>query len=127
MNTMSNWYLRLAILYLVTGVALGIGMAVSHDHARHPVRAHLHLLGWVSLGLFGLFYRAFPAAATSKLAKAQFWIYVPAHLVRRVLLTVLYLGNEAIEPALGLASILVGVGMLCFAAVVWQSTQPVAA
>lgn len=127
MNTMSNWYLRLAILYLVTGVALGIGMAASHDHTLHPVHAHLNLLGWVSLGLFGLFYRAFPAAAASKLAKAQFWIYVPAHLVQMVLLTVLYLGNETIEPALGLASILVGVGMLCFAAVVWQSTQPVAA
>lgn len=127
MNTMSNWYLRLAILYLVTGVALGIGMAASHDHTLHPVHAHLNLLGWVSLGLFGLFYRAFPAAAASKLAKAQFWIYVPAHLVQMVLLTVLYLGNETIEPALGLASILVGVGMLCFAAVVWQSTRPVAA
>jgi len=30
--------------------------------------------------LFGLFYLARPAAAQSKLAKAHFWIYVPATL-----------------------------------------------
>lgn len=127
MNNMSNWFLRLAVLYFVAGVALGIGMAASHDHSLHPVHAHLNLLGWVSLSLFGLFYRAFPAAAASKLALAHFWIYVPAHLLQMVLLTMLYLGNQAIEPALGLASGLVGVGMLCFAMVAWQHTRPVAA
>ena len=123
MNNMSNWFLRLAVLYLAIGVALGIGMAAHHDFSLHPVHAHLNLLGWVSLALFGLFYRAVPAAAGSRLAKAHFWIYVPAHFVQMVLLTMLYRGNETIEPALGLASVLVGVGILCFAVVVWQHTR----
>lgn len=122
MNNMSNWFLRLAVLYLVVGVALGLFMAASHDHSMHPVHAHLNLLGWVSLALFGLFYRAVPAAANSKLAKAHFWIYVPAHLVQMVLLAMLYRGRTDIEPPLGVASILVGVGILCFAVVVWQNT-----
>ena len=126
MNNISNGFLRLAVLYFVAGVALGIGMAASHDHSLHPVHAHLNLLGWVSLALFGLFYRAVPAAASSRLAKAHFWLYVPAHLVQMVLLTVLYRGNESIEPALGLASVLVGVGILCFATVVWRHTRAAA-
>jgi drug/metabolite transporter superfamily protein YnfA len=120
---MSNWFLRLAALYLVIGVALGLYMAASQDHSMHPVHAHLNLLGWVSLSLFGLFYRAIPSAAGSKLAKAHFWIYVPAHAVQMVLLAILYRGRTEIEPALGAVSMLVGVGVICFAIVVWQNTK----
>lgn len=67
-----------------------------------------------------------PAAASSPLAKAHFWLYIPAHLVQMVLLTLLYRGNESVEPVLGLASILVGLGILCFAAVVWKHTHAAA-
>ena len=126
MNNMSNWFLRLAVFYFVVGVAMGIGMAASQDHSLLPVHAHLNLLGWVSLALFGLFYRAVPAATSSPLAKAHFWLYVPALLVQMVLLTLLYRGNESITPALGLASVLVGLGTLCFAAVVWKHTRTTA-
>ena len=88
----------------------------------HPVHAHLNLLGWVAMTLFGLFHRVPPAAAKTKLAKAHFWIHVPAHLTQRVTLTNLYRGNGAIEPVLALASMLVGVTVLCFSVVVWQNT-----
>jgi hypothetical protein len=63
-----------------------------------------------------------PAAAETTLAKAHFWIYVPAHFAQMVLLTLLMRGNEAVDPALGLASLLVGVAILCFATVVWKHT-----
>jgi hypothetical protein len=119
---MSQWFLRIAVLYILVGVCLGIYMGASGDHSLHPVHAHLNLLGWVAMSLFGLFYRAFPAAAESTLAKVHFWLYVPAHLVQMVLLTLLYRGNGAVEQALGVASILVGVAFLCFAIVVWRHT-----
>ena len=119
---MSNWFLRIAVLYIIAGVALGNYMGATGDHSMAPVHAHLNLLGWVAMTLFGLFYRAIPAAAETKLAKVHFWIYVPAHLVQMVLLTMLYRGNGAVEPALGMFSILVGVAFLCFAAVVWRHT-----
>jgi len=119
---MSNWFLRIAVLYILIGVSLGIYMGASGDHSMHPVHAHLNLLGWVAMSLFGLFYRAIPAAAESTLAKAHFWIYVPAHFVQMVLLTMLYRGNGAVEPVLGMFSILVGVAFVCFAIVVWRHT-----
>jgi hypothetical protein len=120
--SMSNWFLRIATLYIIAGITLGIVMAASHDHSMHPVHAHLNLLGWVAMSLFGLFYRAIPVAAETKLAKAHFWIYVPSHFAQMVLLAMLYRGYTSVEPALGLFSILVGIGFLCFAAVVWKHT-----
>ena len=119
---MSNWFLRFAALYLIAGIALGIGMAASGNHTWHPVHAHLNLLGFVLMTLFGLFYRVIPAAALTGLAKAHFWIYVPAHFAQMVLLALLYRGYGAVEPVLALASVLVGVAVLCFAAVVWRNT-----
>jgi len=119
---MSNWFLRIAVLYIIVGVALGIYMGASGNHLMHPVHAHLNLLGWVAMSLFGLFYRAIPAAAETKLAKAHFWIYVPAHFMQMVLLTLLFRGYPAVDPVLGFFSILVGVGFLCFTVVVWRHT-----
>jgi len=119
---MSNWFLRIAVLYILIGVSLGIYMGASGDHSMHPVHAHLNLLGWVAMSLFGLFYRVVPAAAESTLAKAHFWIYVPAHFAQMVLLTLLYKGNGAVEPVLGICSILVGAAFVCFAIVVWRHT-----
>jgi len=125
MNSISNWFLRIAVLYLIAGVSLGIFMAASHDHSMFPVHAHLNLLGWVSMALFAYFYRAFPAAAASRLAKVHFWVYVPAHFVQMVALAALFRGVTAVEPLLGAVSALVGIAILCFAAAVWKYTAAV--
>lgn len=122
MNNLSAWCFRIAVLYLIAGVSLGVFMGASGDHTMFPVHAHLNLLGWVSLSLFGLFYRAWPAAAKTRLAKVHFGLYVPAHFVQMVLLGALYRGNPGVEPALGAVSVLVGVAIICFAVVVWKYT-----
>jgi hypothetical protein len=119
---MSNWFLRLAVLYLIAGVGLGLYMAASNDHTMFAVHAHLNLLGWVTLALFGLFYRVVPAATGTTLAKVQFWIYVPAHFVQMVLLALFFRGVVAIEPALGAVSMVVGIAVVMFGVVVWKHT-----
>ena len=127
MKNLANWFLRLAVLYFVAGVSLGLYMAASQDHTMHPVHAHLNLLGWVSLGLFGLFYAVVPEAAQTRLAQAHFWLYVPAHFVMMMLLFELFRGRSAVEPFLGMAAFVVGAGVLCFAVVVWRHTGALAA
>jgi hypothetical protein len=122
MKNMSNWFLRIAVLYLIAGVALGIFMAATNDHSMYPVHAHLNLLGFVLLSLFGLFYRAFPTAVDTTLAKMHFGIYVPSHFVQMILLALFFRGHTSVEPALAVASILVGVAILCFSAIVWKYT-----
>jgi hypothetical protein len=43
-----------AVLMVVAGMIWGIVMAISDDHRALPAHAHLNLLGWVSLFLFGI-------------------------------------------------------------------------
>ena len=71
--------------------------------------------------------REFLGELRTKLAKAHFWLYVPAHFVQMASLMMFYRGATALEPVLGLSSILVGVAIVLFAVVVWQQTTPAAA
>lgn len=64
-------FLILATLSLICGVILGIVMAGSHDFQLMPVHAHINLVGWASLALFGLTYRAYPTLARRKLARVH--------------------------------------------------------
>lgn len=122
MQNVSNWFFRLAALYLIAGVSLGLYMAASHDHSMFPAHAHLNLLGWVTMGLFAVFYRLWPAAAASRLAKVHFWIYVPAHFVQMVALFMLMRGNEAVEPVVAASSVVVAIAILVFAFNLWKHT-----
>jgi|SRR3954467_2526941 hypothetical protein len=126
MANISNWFFRLAVLWLLAGVTLGLVMAASHDHSAFPAHAHMNLLGWVSMSIFGVFYRLLPAAASSKLAKAHFWIYVPAHFVQMVTLFMLVKGNADVEPVLAIASFAVAAGIIVFAVNLWKNTAPAA-
>jgi hypothetical protein len=69
MNRFDLQFLVLAALSLIVGVSLGIFMAASHDHQLMPVHAHINLVGWASLALFGLVYRAYPELGQRRLAK----------------------------------------------------------
>ena len=61
-------FLVLAALCLLAGLLMGIGMAAAHDFQLAPMHAHLNLVGFVALSIFGLTYRAYPALARSRLA-----------------------------------------------------------
>src|SRR3954464_1934001 len=66
-------FLATAAFCLVCGVSMGIAMGMAHDFHLAPVHAHLNLLGWTSLSLMGLTYRAYPELAESRIpALAQF-------------------------------------------------------
>lgn len=104
--------LRWSMLYFLIGVALGIYMAIAHDFAVRPVHVHVNLLGWVSLGIAALIYKAYPAAGASRLAHGHFWISIVALPVLLAMLWAFVRGNTAIEPVLGIASIAVLVATL---------------
>lgn len=72
------WFLLLATVCLVGGVSMGIGMGISQDFSLTPVHVHVNLVGWASLALFGLTYRAWPEMREGVWAKAHFVISAPA-------------------------------------------------
>ena len=65
-------FLRLAAVYALIGMSLGIWMGVSGDHGQFPTHAHINLVGWVSFAIYGLVYRLYPAAAQSPVAPWHF-------------------------------------------------------
>lgn len=44
-------------LAALTGMSLGIRMGIMEDFQLAPVHAHINLLGWVTMTLFGLYHR----------------------------------------------------------------------
>ncbi len=78
---MSNTFLRLGALFALAGVGLGYWMGMTEQFGLMPVHAHINLLGWVSMFLYGLFYRVVPAAASGLLATAHLWTAVIGLLV----------------------------------------------
>jgi cbb3-type cytochrome oxidase subunit 1 len=78
MRRMDIYFLLLAALCLILGVCLGIFMGIKEDFQLAPVHAHINLLGWASLALFGVIYRAFPELSASRLAKVHFWLSAPS-------------------------------------------------
>lgn len=68
-----------AFLFFATGaiaVTIGMGwgimMSASTDHTLAPAHAHLNLIGWATMGLFGLYYHAVPQAAETALARIHY-------------------------------------------------------
>jgi len=68
-------WLRIAGIYFLIGVCFGMYIGIAELFNMASVHAHINLLGWVSLGLSGLIYSLFPAAATSKLGVCHFWLH----------------------------------------------------
>jgi len=114
-NTRSRTWFCVAVAYFVCAVTLGIVMGASGDHTLMPVHAHLNLLGWVTMSLFGLLGLAYPAITEGRLASAQFWLYNLSVPVMLVALSARLKGMAAIEPVIGVASIGVGISALLFA------------
>lgn len=129
--SMSNAFLRLGVVFALIGVGLGYWMGASQQFTASPVHAHINLLGWVSMFLYGLFYRAFPAAAVGWLAKAHLGLSVIGLLIFMPALAIKLLHVESLmafaDPGLMAGPTLVLLGMIAFAAIVFGATGKSAA
>lgn len=81
MKKIDIYFLAIAALMLLGGVLLGITMAMSKNYLLTPVHAHANLVGWASMALFGLFYRAYPQLQATRVAALHFWIALVSAVV----------------------------------------------
>lgn len=116
-------WIQAAVVYFIMGAGLGIYMGASGDHVLIPVHAHFNLLGWVSLALIGLIYRQFPVAGSHQLAKVQFWLHNAGLLVAMSMLIGSLRGNTALEPIIGVASVVIGASVVLFAINVFRNIR----
>jgi hypothetical protein len=110
---------RAAVIFAMLGMTWGIVMAISEDHAAMPAHAHLNLLGWVSLFLFGLFYRLHPALEASRLALAQVALWIAATAILTTGVGLITAGQHAGDPIAGVGAFLALADMALFAALVF--------
>ncbi len=68
-----NFFVTGAV-FVTLGMLWGISMEISGDHTYAGAHAHLNLVGWVTMGLFGLYYSMTPAAAEGGMAKIHYLV-----------------------------------------------------
>jgi cbb3-type cytochrome oxidase subunit 1 len=120
MRNLSINFIRCGVIYGLIGMGIGIVMAASNDHGQAPTHAHINLLGWVSMPIFGLVYRAFPTLAIGTLPKLHFWIMNIGIIGMIAGLFLMFSGHMEFVPLTAISSIVVLVGMLLFAFIVYR-------
>ncbi|WP_433770494.1 hypothetical protein [Pseudomonas putida] len=113
-NPRSQTWFRLAVVYFAIGVGLGVTMGASGDHSLFAVHAHVNLLGWVSMALFGLMGTVRPSITEGRIAAAQFWTWNIGVPVMLGALTLRLKGFPSVEPVIGIASLLIGCSVLLY-------------
>ena len=71
MRNIAFVFFMAAVTCVFLGMVWGIQMSISHDHSLASAHAHLNLVGWATLALFGIYYRLTPMASNSMLARAH--------------------------------------------------------
>lgn len=112
-----------AMIAVLVGMSWGIVMAISQDHSAMPAHAHLNLLGWVSLFLFGIFYRLHPALENSRIALTQVHVWIIGTILLTVGVAMLHAGNKAGEPFAGIGSFVLLGDMVLFGWLVVRSER----
>jgi hypothetical protein len=121
MPRVSLWFFAVAPVYVLIGMGFGIYMGASQNFTLAPAHAHLNLIGWVTMALYGTFY-ALAREASVKLAWAVFWLNnAAASIMFPSLAMVLIQGESSPFLAPLIVSEFLGLGgMLCFAFSVWS-------
>ena len=111
---------RAAVLMFIAGMIWGIVMAISQDHSTLPAHAHLNLLGWVSLFLFGIYYHLHPTVDFNRLAKGQVWVWIVATIILTIGVGLVHSGHAIGDPIAALASLVVLADALLFGWLVFR-------
>ena len=112
-----------AVLFVLAGMVWGLQMAISNDHSAFPAHAHLNLLGWVSLFLFGIYYRLNPALDVSRAALVQVSIWCVGTIVMAIGVGLVHTGHEAGDPLAAIGALIILAGMLTFAWIVYKQER----
>jgi hypothetical protein len=75
MKNVDRWFILIGLLYGIFGFGFGIWVGINERFEQAHLHAHINLIGFASMVLFGLLYRAFPALVASRLAAAHFLLY----------------------------------------------------
>lgn len=110
----SSLSFRAAVLIVLVGMSWGIVMAITRDHSSLPAHAHLNLLGWVSLFLFGIYYRLHPELDSARSALIQVWVWIVGTVVLTFGVALVHAGKPVGDPFAAVGSLAVLADMAFF-------------
>jgi hypothetical protein len=114
----SRSFILVGAAFLIIGVSFGIFMGGSGDHTFAPLHAHINLLGFTLMTVFGVLYRVFPETGLSNLARLHFWLHLGGTTLLLVMLFLFFserITPEAMFPLAPIAEVLVMAGILTYA------------
>jgi len=114
---------KAAVLFGLVGMALGLKMGITGDHDHISSHAHINLLGWVSLMLFGLYYKNYPHAGKTKLAKVHLWLSAGGAAFLGLGVFTIDLGNPVAAPMGAAGAVAAILGMIIFAVTVFKASD----
>ncbi len=113
--------IKLAVIYLVAGMTLGIVMGITGQFQLRGVHAHINLLGWATLGLAAIVFHIFPELARTRLATIWFWTYNISLPIALAALALMLSGYAWAMPGVKIGHLVVWASGVLFAAnVLWS-------
>ncbi len=122
MNRMAGLFIKAAVIYGVTALALGVYMGATHELSLLTVHSHVSLLGWVTLAICAMYYQLVPSAAQRALAKVHFWTANAGLIMLSTSLVLKSEGVSAAEVGAGIGSVLSLVALAMFLYVVFHTS-----
>ena len=114
----SDFCFLIATLSALIGMTLGIVMGILQDFTLSPAHAHLNLLGWVTMALFGLYHRSV-GRATGWIGWTQVLTSATgAGAMSGGLALYLQSGDHSFFPLVIAGSVLTFLGMMLFVCIV---------
>jgi cytochrome c oxidase cbb3-type subunit 1 len=124
MDKSTLWFLYMSFIYLAVGAVLGLVMifAPATTGAIYRVHAHINLLGWVSMMIFGVAYHILPRFSGRpmrypKLIWPHFWLSNGGLVGMALVWSLAPRGSATAEHLAGLFGLLASVGVGLF---VWN-------
>jgi len=114
MRNIDRWFILIGLLYGTFGFGFGIWVGINERFEQAHLHAHINLIGFASMTLFGLLYRSFPALGESKLAPWHFMLYNVGAVIFLIGIP-LAQAHQTVALAAG-GSLTVFVGLLIFLA-----------
>lgn len=117
--SISMRFILVAPVYGILGMILGMVMGSKSDFTLSPVHAHLNLLGFVAIMLYGLTYKAYPNMAASKITNIHFYVVNLGVIFMVPALALLLQKNTSVLPFLLIGEIFTIGSMILFLINIW--------
>jgi hypothetical protein len=122
MPRVSAAFFAIGVVYLLMGMMWGMHMGQSEDFSTMPAHAHLNLLGWVTMAIYGTFYALTHASLSPKLAWTNLVLAAGGEAVMIPSLALFLAGGRdaKFEPGVVAGSIMSFLSLLVFAISVYR-------